>query len=171
MKKLWAAMGGMFTATSTACATTDDAPVAPSVEVTQSGLFVSSPSRSDFATTLEKLKTAITARELKIFAELDHAGGAASIGEELRPTTLIIFGHPKGGTPLLQQIQALGLELPLKILVLEDEGGDVRLLRRSMVSVVDDYAGTDVGADSAKANAVAEKMNGLLTQLEAEALN
>ena len=72
---------------------------------------------------LDRLEALAQARGLKIFARIDHAAGAASIGETLRPTELLIFGHPKGGTPLLKCSQAYGISLPLHVLAWEDSKG------------------------------------------------
>lgn len=72
---------------------------------------------------LDRLEALAQARGLKIFLRVDHAAGAASIGETLRPTELLIFGHPKGGTPLLKCSQAYGISLPLHVLAWEDSKG------------------------------------------------
>ena len=85
--------------------------------------MVSVRSNVGFDATLAALRAAIDARGFKTFAVVDHAAGAASIDQSLRPTTLIIFGNPKGGTPLLQADQRLGLELPLRALVRDNEDG------------------------------------------------
>ena len=79
------------------------------------------------AETMDRLESAAKARGLTIFARIDHAAGAAAIGQALRPTAVLIFGTAKGGTPLMQEAQTLGLDLPLKILVWQDERGVVRL--------------------------------------------
>jgi len=96
-------------------------------------------SSADFEKTLIQLRAAIDSRGFKIFAVLDHAAGAASIGEVLRPTTLVIFGNPKGGTPLMQAEQKVGLELPLKILVTEDGQGMVQLTHPDMAHLFHEY--------------------------------
>lgn len=72
---------------------------------------------------LDKLEALAKARGLKVFARIDHAAGAHSIGQKLRPTELLIFGHPKGGTPLLQCSQAFGIDLPMHVLAWEDASG------------------------------------------------
>lgn len=72
---------------------------------------------------VDRLESLAKARELRIFARIDHAAGARSIGESLRPTELLIFGHPKGGTPLLQCAQTYGIELPMRVLAWEDAEG------------------------------------------------
>ena len=60
---------------------------------------------------------------MAVFARIDHAAGAAEVGLTLRPTELIIFGNARGGTPLMQSVQTVGIDLPLKVLVWEDAGG------------------------------------------------
>jgi len=77
------------------------------------------PSAHSTPATMDRLEAAAKARDLKVFARIDHAAGARSIGQTLRPTELLIFGHPKGGTPLLQCAQRYGLELPLRVLAWE----------------------------------------------------
>lgn len=76
--------------------------------------------------TVEILQQAIEAKGFKIFNTIDHAKGAESAGMTLRPTTLIIFGNPKGGTPLMSCDQRMGIVLPLKVLVWEDESKQVK---------------------------------------------
>jgi uncharacterized protein (DUF302 family) len=77
--------------------------------------------------TIDRLVAAVTARGLNVFARIDHAAGAASVGMELRPTLLVIFGNPRGGTPLMQDRQTAGIDLPVKALAWEDAGGAVWL--------------------------------------------
>ena len=75
------------------------------------------------ADTMKRLETEVTARGLIVFAHVDHAAGATAVRLPLRPTDLIIFGNAKGGTPLMQQAQTIGIDLPLKALVWQDEQG------------------------------------------------
>jgi len=89
--------------------------------------MVSIKSENDFETTLTKLESIIVAKELILFAKVDHAAGASKVGKQLRPTTLLIFGSPKAGTPLMEAEQKIGLDLPLKVLVWEDEAQQVWL--------------------------------------------
>ena len=63
------------------------------------------------------LETEVKAKGLTVFARIDHASGAAEVGLPLRPTELLIFGNAKGGTPLTQSVQTIGIDLPLKILI------------------------------------------------------
>jgi uncharacterized protein (DUF302 family) len=73
--------------------------------------------------TLDRLTAALAGRGLAIFARVDHAAGAASVGLVLRPTEVVLFGNPKGGTALMQDRQTSGIDLPLKMLVWEDSTG------------------------------------------------
>jgi uncharacterized protein (DUF302 family) len=73
--------------------------------------------------TMDRLMTEVTAQGLTIFARIDHAAGAAQVGLPLRPAELLILGNAKAGTPLMQANQEVGIDLPLKMLVWEDEAG------------------------------------------------
>jgi uncharacterized protein (DUF302 family) len=77
--------------------------------------------------TVERLLAAIAKRNMTGFARIDHAAGAASAGLSLRPTDLVIFGNPQGGTALMQDRQPAGIDLPLKALVWQDADGKVWL--------------------------------------------
>ena len=70
--------------------------------------------------TMDRLETEIRAQGMAVFARIDHAAGAAEVGLELAPTELIIFGNARGGTPLMQAVQTVGIDLPLKVLVWQD---------------------------------------------------
>lgn len=73
--------------------------------------------------TMKRLEAEVKAKGLTVFAHVDHAAGATAVGLPLRPTDLVIFGNAKGGTPLMQQAQTIGIDLPLKALVWQDEQG------------------------------------------------
>jgi uncharacterized protein (DUF302 family) len=73
--------------------------------------------------TMDRLQAEIRAQGMTVFARIDHAAGAAEVGLTLRPTELIIFGNARGGTPLMQSVQTVGIDLPLKALVWEDASG------------------------------------------------
>jgi len=75
--------------------------------------------------TVDRLEARLKAMGITVFARIDHAAGAASADMPLRPTELLIFGNPKAGTPLMQANQTIGIDLPLKILVWEDNSGGV----------------------------------------------
>ena len=73
--------------------------------------------------TMDRLEAEVKAKSLSVFARVDHAAGAAEVGLKLRPTDLLIFGNAKGGTPLMQAVQTIGIDLPLKALVWQDANG------------------------------------------------
>ena len=73
--------------------------------------------------TMQRLEAEVSAKGMTVFAHVDHAAGAAAVGLPLRPTDLLIFGNAKGGTPLMQSAQAIGIDLPLKALVWQDALG------------------------------------------------
>jgi uncharacterized protein (DUF302 family) len=77
--------------------------------------------------TMDRLEAALKDKGLTIFARIDHAAGAAKIGKQLRATELLIFGNPQGGTPFMECSQTVGIDLPLKALVWQDESGQVWL--------------------------------------------
>ena len=73
--------------------------------------------------TMSRLEEQVRAKGMTVFAHVDHAAGAEAVGMTLRPTDLLIFGAAKGGTPLMQAQQEVGIDLPLKALVWQDEAG------------------------------------------------
>jgi uncharacterized protein (DUF302 family) len=80
-------------------------------------------SRFDPKETMNRLVAEINATGMTVFARIDHAAGATEVGLTLRPTELIIFGSARGGTPLMQAAQTIGIDLPLKALVWRDPAG------------------------------------------------
>ena len=84
-------------------------------------------STHDFETTLGRLLAALAEKSIAVFARVDHAAGAKDVGLRLRPTTLVVFGNPLAGTPLMEAAQIAGIDLPLKALVWEDADGTVKL--------------------------------------------
>ncbi|MFZ0676901.1 DUF302 domain-containing protein [Candidatus Binatus sp.] len=77
--------------------------------------------------TIDRLSAKVTSLGLNVFARIDHAAGAAKVSMPLRPTELLIFGNPMGGTPLMQDQQTAGIDLPIKALSWEDANGKVWL--------------------------------------------
>ena len=73
--------------------------------------------------TMTRLEAEVRAKGLTVFAHVDHAAGASAVGLTLRSTDLMIFGNAKGGTPLMQSVQTIGIDLPLKALVWQDAAG------------------------------------------------
>jgi uncharacterized protein (DUF302 family) len=92
--------------------------------------LVTLPSAHGATETVERLKALLAQKGIELFAHIDHAAGARKVGLALRPTQVLIFGNPKAGTPLLQSRQTIGLDLPLRALVWEDEAGKVWLSYR-----------------------------------------
>jgi uncharacterized protein (DUF302 family) len=73
--------------------------------------------------TMSRLEAEVKTRGMTIFARIDHAAGATAAGLSLPPTEVLIFGNAKGGTPLMQSVQTIGIDLPLKALVWQDVSG------------------------------------------------
>ncbi len=97
----------------------------PSVAWTAADRVVAKRSPHSVAATLDRLTEMLTARSIEIAARIDHAAGAQKIGQSLKPTQVLIFGNPKLGTPLMQSNRRIGLDLPMKVLAWEDDGGQV----------------------------------------------
>ena len=73
--------------------------------------------------TMNRLEAEVKARGMTVFARIDHAAGAAGAGLSLPPTEVLIFGNAKAGTPLMQSVQTIGIDLPLKALIWQDASG------------------------------------------------
>lgn len=78
-----------------------------------------------FEDTVQRLRTALEEKGFTIFAAIDQRTAARSVGLDMPPTTLLVYGNPKGGTPLMLAAPDFGIELPLKLLVREDPTGGV----------------------------------------------
>jgi uncharacterized protein (DUF302 family) len=89
--------------------------------------LVSVASKYSVKDTLDRLEADLKAKGITVFARIDHAAGAASVAMPLRPTEVLIFGNPKGGTPLMQSNQTIGIDLPLKMLGWQDPDDKVWL--------------------------------------------
>ena len=85
------------------------------------------PSNHGPKATMDRVAAAVTSRGMTVLARIDHAAAAAKVGLELRPTEVLIFGNPKAGTPLMQAVQTIGIDLPLKALVWQDAAGQTWL--------------------------------------------
>ena len=77
--------------------------------------------------TMDRLESVLKDKGMTIFTRVDHAAGAAKVGKQLRPTEVLIFGNPQGGTPFMECSQTVGIDLPQKALVWEDGSGQVWL--------------------------------------------
>jgi uncharacterized protein (DUF302 family) len=87
--------------------------------------IVKIPSRHSLDETVDKLKTILKSKGVTLFALIDHSGEAEKVGLTMPPTKLLIFGNPKGGTPLMLAAPSAAIDLPLKILIAEDSQGKV----------------------------------------------
>ena len=121
----------------------------------QEGL-VSVTSRFAVAETMQRLLAALKKRDMTVFARIDHAANAAMVGMELRPTEVVLFGNPKGGTVLMQDQQRVGIDLPLKALAWEDADGKVWLTYNAA-----DWIAARAGLGEKSAGAVAAKTKAL----------
>lgn len=119
-------------------------------------------SAHDVPTTVGRLEAAIKSRGAAIVAKVDHAAGAKSVGQELRPTVVVIFGNPRLGTPLMQTNQAAGLDLPMRIAVWQDAQGAVWLGYAAPKELAERYAIKD-------RDPVIQQMTGALGAIAAEA--
>ena len=87
--------------------------------------IVTIPSHHSVDETVERLKSILQSKGITLFAVIDHSGEAAKAGMKMPNTKLVIFGNPKGGTPLMLAAPSVAIDLPLKILVAEDAQGKV----------------------------------------------
>jgi uncharacterized protein (DUF302 family) len=89
-----------------------------------------------FEATLDGLIEAIAHSGMTLFARIDHAAAALAIGTPMPPTTVLIYGSPAGGTPLMLAAPLAALDLPLRVLVREDEQGRVTMAFHPMARVL-----------------------------------
>jgi uncharacterized protein (DUF302 family) len=111
------------------------------------------------AETIDRLADIATKAGLQIFARVDHAAGAEEVGMPLRPTQLLIFGQARGGTPLMQENQTAGIDLPLKALAWTDANGQTWLSYNDPEWIAQRHG---LGEPSAKA---VQAMQGALAKL------
>lgn len=89
--------------------------------------IVSKPTNHSVDQAVERLKAILREKGVTLFALVDHSGEAAKVGMKMPTTKLLIFGNPKGGTPLMLASPSVAIDLPLKILIAEDESGKVSI--------------------------------------------
>jgi uncharacterized protein (DUF302 family) len=92
------------------------------------------------ARTVDRLESLLKEKGVLVFARIDFSGDAARAGLHMRPEQLLIFGNPKGGTPLMQAMPTVGLDLPLKALVWEDSEGKTWLAYNDPKYIVQRHA-------------------------------
>src|SRR5580704_187981 len=93
--------------------------------ITSDNGIVTIPSNHSVNESVEKLKAMLQAKVITLFALVDHSGEAEKAGLKMPNTKLLIFGNPKGGTPLMLASPGAAIDLPLKILIREDAAGKV----------------------------------------------
>jgi len=101
--------------------------------------IVNIPSNHAVNETVDRLENMLRSKGITLFALIDHSGEAAKVGMTMPPTKLLIFGNPKGGTPLMLAAPSIALDLPLKILVSEDAQGKIWLSYNSPEYLKDRY--------------------------------
>ncbi len=104
--------------------------------------FVRKESPHSVPVTIDRLAAAVEAAGARVFARIDHAEGAAGAGLDLRPATVLIFGNPKIGTPMMQASGSIALDLPMKVAAYEDADGTVRVIYRDIEAVAAEHGAT-----------------------------
>ncbi len=135
----------------------DESQAMPSNPVNNNQVVVV-PSQLDFDSTRKKLLDFLSAKDLQLFAEFDHAKNAKDVDLELLPTSVFIFGNPTVGTKLMQNFHGIGLDLPLKVMLVQQEGGKVDIMYPNLAHSFGAYG---VPED----HPIAAKMQGLMKAL------
>lgn len=112
--------------------------------------------------TVELLKAAIAEMDLKVIAEINHGEAASKNGQELRPTHVLLFGNPQVGTKLMQADQRAGLDLPLRMLVWQNEQGEVMVSYHDPMTLAQTY-------QLEEQQEVVQKMQGVVEKLAQKA--
>jgi uncharacterized protein (DUF302 family) len=105
--------------------------------------IISRPSQHSVSETLDRVEGLLRGRGIKVFARIDHAGEAASAGLTMPPTELLIFGNPKGGTPVMLAAPTAAIDLPLKALAWQDSQGTVWLSYNSPAYIAQRFGLTE----------------------------
>jgi uncharacterized protein (DUF302 family) len=107
--------------------------------------------------TMQRLEAAVKSKGFSVFAHIDHSAQAAQVNLSLPPTDLLIFGNPKGGTPLMRSNQTIGIDLPLKALVWQDGKGTTWLSYNDPEWIVQRHGGAGGSEDPVSAISAALK--------------
>lgn len=132
--------------------------------------LVTTKSSHPFPATLQRLEAAAKNAGLVVFAHLDHAGAAKAAGLEMPPATVLVVGSPQGGTPLFLQHPTLAIDLPLKILVWQDQAGQVYVSYNDAAYLSAVFARHGFDAESEKLQAAAKGLAGKLAAITAAAI-
>lgn len=125
--------------------------------------LITKPSPHSVTETVDRLAAAVEGAGAKVFARIDHAAGATAVGSVLRPTQMLMFGNPKLGTPALLAAQTTGLDLPLRVVVYEDQSGRVHVAYHPPANLAEEHG---VPADAE----VLKKMTGAMNKLTDKAI-
>lgn len=120
-------------------------------------------SANDVTTTADKLVKALKGKGMTVFDVIDHAKGAAGVGIKLPPTTLVIFGNPKVGTPLMKCSRTAAIDLPQKMLIWKDESGQTWLAYNDPVYMAKRHGVTGCDAVIKKITGALGKFSGVAT--------
>ena len=126
--------------------------------------MITKRSGSDFRITVDRFADVLKKKGITEFARIDHSALAAKDGLVLRNTLVFVFGNPKLGTPLMQSNQQTGIDLPLKVLVWDDEKGQTWVGYHAPQEIAARHAISD-------RTAIIEKMDGVLDGLTSAAVN
>ncbi len=116
--------------------------------------------------TVDRIQNILQSKGVMLFAVIDHSGEARKVGMMMPPTKLLIFGNPKAGTPLMLAAPSIAIDLPLKILVAEDEDGSVWISYNSPEYLKDRH---DVPQELLANIAVVETLAGRAAEVSTEA--
>lgn len=125
---------------------------------------ITTESPRDFASTLSSVRKAVAENGFTLLAEVDHAAGAKKVGLTLAPSTLLIFGNPAGGTPLMLADPEIGIDLPLRMLVYQDDDGKTHIVRQNLTNILleagarDRYAGFVLRQEAGIVEAIEQKL-------------
>jgi uncharacterized protein (DUF302 family) len=126
--------------------------------------LITKPSPHSVTVTVDRLVAAVEGAGATVFARVDHAAGATAVGAELRPTQMLMFGNPKLGTPALQAAQTSGVDLPMRVVVYQDEAGQVLVAYHPPAALSEDHG---IPADAE----VLKKITGALNNLTNKAIS
>ncbi len=128
--------------------------MAASIAAAADGL-ISVKSPRDTVSTAMRLEEVLKTHGQTVVARVDHAANAVKVGKTLRPTTVIVFGNPAGGTPLMECAQTMGIDLPQKMLIWEDEKGQIWIGYNDPAYLLQRHGVTTCGATEKVSKALA----------------
>lgn len=131
MKSVVALCGAFLALALTACVSSQPMPATKVTQNTQDDKIIIHQSTHDFDTTKQKVLDALKSKNMVIFAQIDHQAAAKQVGLSMQPATVIVFGTPKVGTPLMVKDPNFALQLPLKVLITQNNGKTQVVMNRT----------------------------------------